>query len=373
MDPKIRTLTIERFRAFDSLTVDGLGRVNLITGRNNTGKSSLLEALRILASDGSPTEILRILRYREEYSGDSGEGPYLRDDDILVVLSSLFRGYPSTVEAARPFAISTKGCDRPRRLAVSIGRFVESHEADGTHRLVLKPAAKSGDVGSVLGLLVEGEAGKRIWPIEKFEQASFWPSYRGGSDASELPYIYLSPYEPRHTSALGHLWDEVALSDEENDVLDALRILAPDIEKVSMIGGERSWRGRTAIVRGREVPRPVPLRSYGDGFNRLFGIALSLVGARHGLLLIDEVENGIHHSALVDLWREIFRLAGRLNVQVFATSHSWETIVAFQQAAGEAPEDGALLRLARWDDKLYPTVFRGRDLAIVARDRIEVR
>ena len=66
MKPRIASLSIERFRSLQQLKVEGLGRVNLVTGRNNTGKSSILEALRILASDASPSVLSRILRYREE-------------------------------------------------------------------------------------------------------------------------------------------------------------------------------------------------------------------------------------------------------------------------------------------------------------------
>ncbi len=57
MGPKISTLEIRQFRALRHLKIEGLGRVNLMTGRNNTGKSSVLEALRILASDASPSVI----------------------------------------------------------------------------------------------------------------------------------------------------------------------------------------------------------------------------------------------------------------------------------------------------------------------------
>lgn len=53
---RISTLGIEGFRALRQLKIEGLGRVNLLTGRNNTGKSSVLEALRILAADASPSK-----------------------------------------------------------------------------------------------------------------------------------------------------------------------------------------------------------------------------------------------------------------------------------------------------------------------------
>ena len=117
----------------------------------------------------------------------------------------------------------------------------------------------------------------------------------------------------------------------------------------------------------------LPLRSFGDGLNRLFAIILSLVNARGGILLIDEFENGLHYSVQLDAWNTVFRLAQSLEVQVFATSHSWDTIETFQQAASKTPEDGVLVRLTRRGDRISPTVFAEDELAVVTRDKIEVR
>ena len=127
------------------------------------------------------------------------------------------------------------------------------------------------------------------------------------------------------------------------------------------------------MVRSTDFSRPVPLRSFGDGMARIFAIVLSLVNAEDGILLIDEFENGLHHTVQLDAWRMIFRLARDLDVQVFATSHSWDAVETFQQAAAEAPEDGALLRLTRRGDDIVPTVFTEDELAIATRDGIEVR
>ena len=169
------------------------------------------------------------------------------------------------------------------------------------------------------------------------------------------------------------MWDRIALSEGEKAVVEALRIIDPRISAVSMVGGDSSRQQRRAIVRAEGIPRPVPLRTFGDGLNRLFGIALSLVNAKDGLLLIDEFENGMHHTVQTDAWRAVFKLASRLDIQVVATSHSWDAIEAFQKAASESLEDGVLIRLSRKGEDIIPTLFRKDELAIATRDRIEVR
>jgi predicted ATPase len=188
-----------------------------------------------------------------------------------------------------------------------------------------------------------------------------------------LQCVYVSPYGGESTANLGALWDNIALSDSEKEVVHALQIIDPSIFAVSMVGGNDPRRSRAAIVRSKNYQRPLPLRSYGDGLNRLFSIALSLVNAKDGLLLIDEFENGMHHTVQPDVWRAIFRLAKNLNVQVFATSHSWDAIEAFQKTAAETTEDVALVRLSRKGDAVIPTLFKKDELAVATRDGIEVR
>src|SRR5205807_9044547 len=119
---------------------------------------------------------------------------------------------------------------------------------------------------------------------------------------------------------------------------------------------------------------PFPLRTMGDGVVRLFAMILALVNAKDGFLLLDEIENGLHHSIQPDVWRLIFRVATSLNVQVFATTHSWDCIAAFQKAAADAAGDeGMLIRLQEKSGRIVATGFDERHLRIVTRDDIEVR
>jgi AAA15 family ATPase/GTPase len=111
----------------------------------------------------------------------------------------------------------------------------------------------------------------------------------------------------------------------------------------------------------------------GDGMNRVFELALGLANSKDGLLLVDELENGVHYSAQEQLWRLIFETASQLNVQVFATTHSWDCIESFQRAASAHQADGALISLARQDGDVKATVFNERDLEIITRESIEVR
>lgn len=84
-------------------------------------------------------------------------------------------------------------------------------------------------------------------------------------------------------------------------------------------------------------------------------------------------DSGLHFTTLVDVWRLIFDTAARLDVQVVATTHSWDCIEAFQRAAVAHPSEGVLVRLQRVEDTIRSEVFTEDDLTIVTRESIEVR
>lgn len=367
MGVRIDRVTFVRFRAFRELTVQGLGRVNLIVGNNNTGKSSFLEGVRILTTGAQLDEIQKILRDREEYVAGPDAELTSRPDRFLE-FSGLFHGVPEIAERPEPFVISADGSIHPKVVSVRVSWF--SRKVDQSGNLSYEEHHPDEPEG-VASAVITTSDGTRIHQIENLRPGS--ALYKTGSRTSAAACFFVGAQSGEGTAQLGTLWDGIALSDNEQEVVEALRIIDPHISKVTMVGGEGSQRRRTAFVRTDDIPRPVPLRLFGDGINRLFAIILALVNARGRLLLVDEFENGLHHTAQFSAWRTIFRLAQKLDTQVFATTHSWDTISAFQQAADESPETGVLLRLARRGDDIVPTVFAEKEVAIATRERIEVR
>ncbi len=96
----------------------------------------------------------------------------------------------------------------------------------------------------------------------------------------------------------------------------------------------------------------------GEGAKRLLALSLAFLKAQNGVILIDEVENGLHHSALVDVWKKLDWLSREFNVQVFATTHSYECIVAANNAFNELESDELhLLRLYRRGDQVKAVTY----------------
>ena len=192
------------------------------------------------------------------------------------------------------------------------------------------------------------------------------------SEFKEISCVFIDTNGISSTQ-IAALWDGITLNPAEEDILGALRIIAPGVAGLSVIGAEDALRERIPVIKVAGVKDRLPLRSLGTGMQRLLGIALALVNARDGLLLVDEVENGLHYSVQFDLWRFIFQLARRFNVQVFAATHSWDCIEGFSRAALEDPQEGLLLRLQSRNSKINAVLYNEEELSLATRDEIEVR
>jgi AAA domain, putative AbiEii toxin, Type IV TA system len=348
----LESLEIHRFRAFDHLIIERLGRVNLVVGKNNVGKSSLLETLWIYANQGHPAIVWKILETRDEGRGPE-RTPQLRlpmgedvgIEDYAGSVKQLFHRF-SDIDQQYVAHIGPLHVEN-RTLTIGLGvENVNRHETAPILKTSIGQQKNSYklDVGTYR--LQEGN-GERCVMVAA-----------NGLDALTLEKF----------------WDSVALTNLEDDVLNALRLIAPNVERVNMLTGRKRRNARTPVVKIAGMNEPVPLKSLGDGMNRMFGISLALVSARNGMLLIDEIENGLHYSVQPNVWRLVFEVARRLNIQVFATTHSWDCITAFQQAAREYEQDeGILIRLTEKKGKIVVDSFNENELEIAAREEIEVR
>jgi predicted ATPase len=129
------------------------------------------------------------------------------------------------------------------------------------------------------------------------------------------------------------------------------------------------------LLKLREEKQPIPLSSMGDGMRRVLAVVASLVSVDTGTLLIDEIDTGLHYSILKDMWRLLFELSARGNAQVFATTHSWDCVRAFQEALKDASDRsiGRLIRLERTDDQVEAIGYAAHELDIAIKQGIEVR
>ena len=367
----IPNLSIRGFRGIADLSISRLGHVTLIAGGNNSGKTSILEAVRLLTDGAAPEVIRDILQLREENVEGLSYDRLSADGENFLV-SALFHGFPEISDTFAPIRISSH--NGTRQVLLEVDWFQETLGEDGSSRLMPVSDELNAEYEIVPALVVLADRARRIYPIDRINRltSARRPLIRRDADRARSRFVNSSSTE--RTEILGPLWDNIALTDREPHVLEALRIIDPDISAVSMVGERSIRQSRTAVVRSGQFLHRVPLRSFGDGMNRLFGIILSLVNVNDSVLLVDEFENGLHFSVQLNVWRMIFSLVRQLNVQVIATTHSLDCVLGFAQAAAEhSTVEGLLVRIDRIDDHIRVIEYGEEDLQIAARQRIEVR
>lgn len=212
--------------------------------------------------------------------------------EVAEQVLTLFHGFPELSGTWKSIVVVASDSQRSMKATLTLDWFSEERAENGTRKYISRQLGPLGEEEGMPALVFDTGDAERTFLLEKlrgyaYDQHLLRPEYE---NSTSIP-IYVTPHSGKSTVQLGALWDRIALSNLEAHVVEALRIIDPSIAAVSMVGGDVPRRPRTAIVRSGKTPRPMPLRSFGDGLNWLFGIALSLVNAKGGLLLIDEFEN----------------------------------------------------------------------------------
>lgn len=359
----LESLRIVGFRSFDSLEIPKLGRVNLIVGANAIGKSTVLEAVHLLARGPKAIEELGpLLVAREEYvllDDPSERRPAL---DWLRLFHGAQPETPSFQISAPSGNLSVAlGTARQRpgsRVRWEVNDGDDADDADGEEVIVCK-----------------GDGFESTQLTVLLDRSEFFPLRRAARERTNRdsvvetrPCIMVRAHGINARERV-RLWENVVLRDSERLVIAALQLIDPTIERITFI-----THPRERILVKRTNREPEPLSSLGDGMIRLAEVSLALANARAGYLLIDEIESGVHYSVQPDLWRMLLETAKQLDIQVFAATHSWDCITAFQEVLASEPADmGVLVRINRDADGSYCTTFAAEELRLATKHAIEVR
>jgi hypothetical protein len=193
------------------------------------------------------------------------------------------------------------------------------------------------------------------------------------SKKSDRPSHFLTTKSFSYWPKLAKLWDTISLTAKEDKVVEALRLINPEIERIDFKSLLTSYGGIILKMRGKNSP--VPLAIMGEGMQRILSLAIAVLTAENGYLLVDEIDIGVYYMTQTDLWEFLLQIALDFNVQIFATTHSWDCISAFEEALENLKNNtvGKVLRL-QWRGEHFRTVdYPGDKLGIAVRQSIEVR
>ncbi len=377
----IESIKIQKFRNINDLTIGSLSRINLITGKNNSGKSTLLEALAIYITKCDLNVIFQLLEDRGENYSKVSDTRGTAEANIKS-LSSLFTN--RTLGFAKTDKIVIKPnyntlVDYQNIVDNSVTlRFVKYYDdivqskdeiSNQRKRIIIDDDSDRSIIDYKLGLEIGVGSLSTILTLEE-ERLYSRVRYRNIGNIDNFQFIKTRNIDREIN---GKLWDNITLTEKEEYVIKALKIIEPNIERIAFINDGST--SRSAVIKLSNSNSVFPIRSMGDGINRIMTIILALVNSDNGFLLIDEFENGLHHSVQEKLWSIIFELSAILNIQIFATTHSEDCIAGFETILNKADNnvEGRLIRLDNSNGVIKQVAYTKDQIRIAMKNDIETR
>lgn len=360
----LKRLTIGSYRGLSNLTMENLGQINIIIGENNSGKTSILEAIQLFDYENVLSSLITIARRRETPLGIAG----VRGK--LDVFDSLFYSFDMKGVAKEIYleADSDKdGCCRVGVRAEIEKTWIERIECTQQEESrYLQYSDEDGNIREMRGEYFF-ERKKRQKRCEfYFNELQRGPHIVENGEVKKQETVvlgrikhiqYISPMDIYTNKIISASLYKGMLVDEKKRLLDLLQMFDERI-----LGIETGIQyGKPVTFVEMEDCGLVPISIFGDGLKKILTLASAVIKMRDGILLIDEFETGIHKQALIQVARWLSAITERYGVQVFLTTHSSDAIDALL----EASEDLDMLntyRLEHYKSNIYIKKFEGNDL-----------
>ena len=357
-----KSLEAKNFKVFDNLILENLSKVNLITGVNNVGKTALLEAIFLLSGCGNIGLVSKINSFRG-VSQFSGEPNKIRE----ALWRPLFRNLNSDL------AISIKGILEDEssinaQIVSERGLYIVSPSPSPETSSIEPTSDISNDIGERLSYtfshngeevgryeMIVDEQGPRVEPPPPppFFRGFFIPSRSISSPKEEA-----------------ELFSSLEVVGEINKLLPTIQLLEPRLKRLAVL-----VNAGTPMIHGDiGIGRLIPIPFMGDGLRRMTQILLTIGNSPGGIVIIDDIEFGIHHSNINRIWRSLFDASSRYNTQIFLTTHSYEWIRGASQIVKESfVSDLSLFRLEMQNSHVDVIRYDQDTLKSAVKAELEIR
>lgn len=332
MNNMLSNLSIENFRGIQKLCIEDMRRLVLLSGKNNVGKSSVLEAIFFMMDHLSPDSFNHMNAFRGLSIPTNGVSLWeplfyqmnpnntiriqaTRGEDTLTLSYSKDESY-----------IPAQNGTIPKNVA---GSFQSSAKRNYTLRFDFQV---DGSIDySEIGHFTASDSGtlREVYDDD------------GKKQFLELTYTsFINNAYVRTDRAILDRMGKAELNGEKEKIISFLNRIDSSISDVVTLSV--SGIPQLYINTNNKL---LPVQFSGDGINKLLYIVLSIMDAKDGILLVDEIDTGFHYSMYKDLWRIVADVSRDYNCQVIATTHSYESIIGAVEGAKEHPEDFSFYRL----------------------------
>ncbi len=327
----IESLKVSHFRGIHHLVVDNLNHINIIAGDNNSGKTSVLEALLLLRSPADFTNILRVARMRDTNIFLSGTSVYESFVNLFPQDASMMEIALNAVCKGENVAYELYG--KQKKIMMDPEDVIKKMRLANRKRAIGEMDSGMIEVDAFSGELwyeIGGDRDKVEVEIDAYTTTSGREIKRN----NYLNIVYLSPTD----HVRGNVIDRILRNHSYKEIcLRILQIFDPAIMDILILRNEDNNRSMEYIK--HETLGNMPLSTYGDGIKKVLSLANGIAQAAGGVLLIDEVETAIHSKYYDDIFRFLVKACIQFDVQAFITTHSIESIDGLLSTQDYAQQD----------------------------------
>ncbi|MBR2189556.1 MAG: AAA family ATPase [Eubacterium sp.] len=332
MNSILRDLNVENFRGINKLSIKDMRRLVLLSGNNNVGKSSVLEAVFFMMDHLSPESFNRMNAFRGLSVPTNGVGLWeplfyqMNPENTIMIQAARGEDTLTLSYKKDESYIPALNGGIPKDVA---GSFQSSAKRDYTLRFDFRVEGSTNY--SEVGHYTTSENGT----LREIADDN------GSKQLMQLTYTsFVNNNYVRTDRAILDRMGKAEINGEKQNIIGFLQRIDPSISDIVTI----SINGFSQLYINTNK-KLLPIQFSGDGINKLLYIVLSIMDARNGILLIDEIDTGFHYSMYKDLWKIVSEVSRDYNCQVIATTHSYENIIGAIEGVEDYPEEFSFYRL----------------------------
>ena len=359
----IRSIKIRNFKSLKELQISSLSRITLFGGKNNVGKSTLLEAIFLFLDRMNPNMTIRQFNWR------GMQNIPLNPESMFAPIFTNF-DMQNTIEVSATYeqnireTMLIKFNNQPRSIIMShtqpnnIEKQIKTNQ-DTIASSTLEIAYDKTNIPTQnVNLIINNQGlGMEVNKARSGDIKAAFVSARLNIDPRENAIRF----------------SDLDIKGGTEQIIKNLNIIEPKLKGLSVI---TAINGTSMIYGDLGIGKKVPTAYMGDGFNRLMTILLVIASTENGVVFIDEIENGIHYSVISDIWKVISHSARDFNCQIISTTHSYECLQSSITGITEDLKDEfTYIRLERGSDteKITPKYFPYDVLKAAIHHGLEVR
>jgi AAA15 family ATPase/GTPase len=348
----INSLEIKNFRGYKSTKLRGLKRINIIVGRNASGKTALLESL-YLTLGASPELAIKLRAWR-------GLGERLSVGGQKATHDALWKDLFYQFDRNRTIYISFKGSeDVTRTLKISFN-------AEST--FVIPVGERPTDIPEIYPITFEWRKGPDV--LGRSRPVLTAEGLRIKGTAFPIAGAFYSNATPINAMETAQHFSDLSKRNKQQPIVNAIREMFPFIENLSV---ETEAGLGMVYAYAPTLPQKVPIGLISSGINRLLAYLLAIASQSEGVVLIDEIENGFYYDTMPIIWSQLLKFCEEYETQLFASTHSREALKYLLPAMEGNEDKFSLLRTEKENGQCIVRQISGKDLEAALEEGVEVR